>query len=500
MKKTSLLFLFFLVLQQNIFAQNIYFNKRLDVSGDWDICSSIITTGNGYYVVGDCGPTRHIYLSKLDSVGTVKWTKTYDTPGYTYYMGLSGALFQTKDKNYAFCGDRVPQPKGYSVLIKVDSMGNKIWEKEYLFSDNSNKANSGNITRDSGFILTGDAYISGPKYCYLLLKTDSLGNQQWYKTFTDNHAYRNYQGTSVIQTADNGYCLGGYGGYYEAGKYKSITEIIKTDEQGNQQWKKTYGNPLNCNTGAMLCLSKDNNIIGTYSLCNSGDLHVDRQIYLTKIGLDGTEIWNKEIGNKEIAMWVSWVETLTDGNYIVSGNHGIRDTIIKNIGWLFKLNTNGDSIWYREYVIIPGAHEVNEIWQVTPTPDKGFACAGSLYPTESGGSQDIWVFKTDSMGCLVPNCDGVSITEFNPNAGAQMLVYPNPFSNAFAINYYIPKENKSGIFQLYDIYGKLVYQTGLTKEVKQLQVVASSLKAGLYVAVLVVDGKKFCSHKIVKSE
>jgi hypothetical protein len=480
-------------------AQFIYFNNRIDISGDWDICSSIITTGNGYFVVGDCGPTRHIYLSKLDSSGIVKWTKTYDTPGYTYYMGLSGALFQTKDKYYAFCGARVPQPKGYSFLIKVDSIGNKKWEKEYKLADYDNRLNNGIVAKDSGFILTGDAITGSPGISYLLLKTDSMGNQQWYKTYTDNHPLRKYQGTSVIQTPDNGYCLGGYGGYYEAGKYKSITEIIKTDEQGNQQWKKTYGNPLNCNTGVMLCLSRDNNIIGSYSLCNSGDLHVDRQIYLTKIGLDGTEIWNKKIGNKEIAMWVSWVETLTDGCYIVSGNHGIRDTIIKNIGWLFKLSSNGDSIWYREYVIIPGAHEVNEIWQVTPTPDKGFACAGSLYPTESGGSQDIWIFKTDSMGCLVPNCDGVVLTEFNTNISVgQMVVFPNPFKDAFALNYSIPKENKTAIFQLYDIYGKLVYQIGLTTSVNQLQVVASSLKAGMYVACLVVDGKKIASQIIIK--
>jgi hypothetical protein len=499
MKKNSLLFLFFLIVHQNIFAQNIYFNKRIDVTGYAEVCRSIVLTKGGYLVAGGHGETStFIYLSNIDSVGNLKWTKDFGVAGYNYYLGLSGALFKSFDKHYMICGSRVPQPKGYSILIKVDSLGNKKWEKEYLFSDNSNKANSGNITRDSGFILTGDAYISGPKYCYLLLKTDSLGNQQWYKTFTDNHAYRNYQGTSVIQTADNGYCLGCYGIYYQFGLYKGIAEIIKTDEFGNQQWKKTYGDPLNCNVGCMLCLSNDNCIIGAYSLCNSGSAYVDRQIYLTKISMGGTEIWNKKIGKALPSKTAYWIQTLDDGNFILCGSNRVKDTLGKCVGWIFKLNANGDSIWYREYAVITGPHDANELWQVTPTPDGGFAGAGNLFPTEAGGGQDIWVFKTDRMGCLVPNCDGVGITEFNPNAGAQMLVYPNPFTNAFAINYNIPKENKKGVFELRDVLGHLVYSTPLTINVNQLQVVASSLKAGIYIASLVMDGVVVQSVKLIK--
>jgi hypothetical protein len=502
MKKAGFLILFQFLLTIS-FAQNIYFNKRIDVTGSYEVCRGIITFKNGYLVAGGYGDEfdiPHIFLSKIDSIGNLKWTKDYITSGYAYYFGLSGSLFQTPDKYFAICGGRVPWPNGYGILIKVDSSGNKKWEKEYKLTDCSNTFNSGNLTKDRGYILTGYAFLTGPKYKYLLLKTDSSGNQQWYKTYTDNDPNRNYAGKSVIQTPDSGYCIGGGGGYwYDPGvDYRSIVEIIKTDSLGNEKWKKTYGNPNNCNgTTFMLCSSKDEKIVGSYSLAVSSLLLSNRQLYIAKFSLNGDELWNKKIGIPAPNKWTSWIQSLNDSSFIICGSNAVKDTNTKVIGWLFKINKNGDSIWYREYAVIQGIYEGNELWQVTPTTDGGFAGAGSLFPDESGGTQDIWVFKTDSMGCLVPNCH-VGITEFNPNAGAQMLVFPNPFTNAFAINYNIPKENKKAVFMLYDVYGKLLYQIGLTTSLNQLQVIASSLKAGMYVAVLVVDGVVVASEKVIK--
>ena len=319
-----------------------------------------------------------------------------------------------------------------------------------------------------------------------------------YQTYTDNHPNRNYAGNCVIQTPDTGYCIGGGRGYYQtAVDYRSIIEIIKTDKQGNQQWKKTYGNPIYNNHGGFITQSKDTCIVVTYSSAYEAGEYANRQVFIAKLGIDGNEKWNKRIGLFVLGNYSSWIHTLADGSFVISGGHEIKDTLAKWIGWLFKLNKNGDSLWYKEYAIIQGPQDANQLWHFSPTPDKGFACAGYLYPNSSGGPDDIWVFKTDSMGCLVPNCH-VGITEFNPNAGAQMVVYPNPFKEAFAINYNLPKESKKGVFKLRDVFGKLIYSTPLSMNVNQLQVVASSLKAGMYVATFIVDGTMICSQKIIK--
>lgn len=499
MKKLILLFYLFLLFDGNPSAQTIYFNKRIDITGSGEVCRSIALTKNGYMVAGGTGDEIPIiYLSNIDSLGNLKWTKTFSGISSFYYLGLSGSLFQSGDKKYAFCGGRVLSgTEAYGILIKVDTMGNKIWEKEYQLLE-SDYLNSGSITKDKGFILTGTAYESGLKFQYLLIKTDSLGNLKWFKTYTDNDPNRNYEGKSVVETPDKGYCIGGWGKFVNTPNWRNIVEIIKTDSLGNQQWKKTYGNPLNCNLESMISLSKDSCIFTAYSLGNSSLPEDFSQVYVTKLDLNGNEKWNKKIGNIFPNTWVSWNHSLEDGNFILSGGHRIEDTIFKYVGWLFKIKSNGDSLWYKEYTVINGPDDGNQLWQVSSTPDKGFVGAGSLFPNSSGGTQDIWVFKTDSLGCLFPGCD-VGITEFNPNSGAQMLIYPNPFSNAFAINYNLPKETKKAVFELRDITGSLVFYTPLTINVNQLQVLANNLKSGIYLACLLIDNVVVSSQKVVKN-
>jgi hypothetical protein len=497
MRKLYIISLLCFSLFENVFSQSIYFNKRIDVFGDWEVCRGIIPFNNGYLVAGGKGPGQKIYLSQLDSVGNIKWSQIYTEAGYNYFFGLTGSLFLTSDKYILICGNRA-QYYGFGILIKVDSLGNRKWEKEYRFLRNT-VINSGTNTKDSGFILTGNADTISPRLKYLLIKTDKQGNTQWYQTYTDNDPNRNYEGNCVIQTPDSGYCIGGKGGYHPFSNIYYIAEVIKTDSIGNLKWKKTFGDPLKANWGTMLALSNDSCIIAAYCIAYSSLEYCNYQLYLAKIGLDGNEEWNKKIGFVAPDNWPSWIQKLDDGSFILSGSRGIKDTVFKHIGWLFKLNKNCDSLWYREYAVIHGKEDVNELWQVTSTPDKGFAAAGSLFPEAGNGGQDIWVFKTDSIGCLVPNCDGVSITEFNPASGVQMLIYPNPFTNAFAINYNIPKENKKAVFQLCDIYGKLVYQIGLNTSMNQLQVVASSLKPGIYFASLLINGAIINTEKLIKN-
>jgi hypothetical protein len=210
LKKLNFIFIILIFINKIDYSQSIYFNKRIDITGSYEVCRGIINFNKGYLVAG--GHVGNvIYMSFIDSLGSLKWTQHYNQPGVSYYFGLSGALFLTKDKCIAICGSRVPGSKGYGLIIKVDSLGNRKWEKEYKLTDCSNGFNNGTTTIDGGYILTGDANIIVSHYSYLLLKTDSLGNQQWYQTYTDNHPNRSYEGKSVIQTPDSGYCLGGGG-------------------------------------------------------------------------------------------------------------------------------------------------------------------------------------------------------------------------------------------------------------------------------------------------
>src|SRR5690606_27236541 len=103
-------------------------------------------------------------------------------------------------------------------------------------------------------------------------------------------------------------------------------------------------------------------------------------------------------------------------------------------GLLLRTTSNGDSLWMHNYafhdsVIDQGS---GRFWDVLPTPDGGFIAAGAAYqpfnaPYPPGYSADAWVVKVDSMGCIVPGCDGLTgITEQFTNLSDAVTLYPNP--------------------------------------------------------------------------
>ena len=111
-------------------------------------------------------------------------------------------------------------------------------------------------TNDGGFIIAGYTFSFGAENSDIyLLKTDADGNELWSKTFGGSgweYAY------SVIQTSDSGFLIAGYTTSKGAG-CKDVY-VIKTDNQGNLLWDKTYGGE-NKDVGRAVCQAVNGDFI-----------------------------------------------------------------------------------------------------------------------------------------------------------------------------------------------------------------------------------------------
>jgi hypothetical protein len=182
--------------------------------------------------------TYDMWIIRTDSEGNELWNKTYGGANWEYAY----SVWQTTDGGYVLGGytDSL-DPEAAAWLVKTDSLGNEQWNRTYTHG----RLYSLQQTKDGGYILTGAMYYYGQDDIsnFWLLKTDSSGNTQWNKTYDCT------QWTNITDTVEEAYCVQQTtdGGYVLAGKTESYGEsyaevwIVKTDPDGNMETDLVFG-------------------------------------------------------------------------------------------------------------------------------------------------------------------------------------------------------------------------------------------------------------------
>ena len=290
------------------------------------------TVDGGYILVGSTysygAGKDDVWLVKTDSTGSEEWNRTF---GGTDWDGAR-SVQQTVDGGYILAGYTKSYSAGYDDfwLVKTDSTGIELWNKTFG-GTGYDDAYSVQQTADDGFILVGDTGSYGAGfYDAWLVKTDANGNEQWNKTFggTDfDHAF------SVQQTVDGGYILAGetYGDFW----------LVKTDNNGNELWNKTFGG-----TGFEEARSVQQTTDGGYILAGDTNSYGagGYDFWLVKTDDNGNEQWNKTFGS---GYGAKSVQRTTDGGYILVGCTAYGTD--PDDFWLAKTDSNGTEQWNQSF-------------------------------------------------------------------------------------------------------------------------------------------------------
>jgi hypothetical protein len=270
------------------------------------------TTDGGYIMVGDTesagAGSFDIGVIKTDENGITEWSKTYGG----LYEDRGQSIQLTTDGGYIIAGTTASYGIGwYDIwLIKIDSEGNTIWTKTFG-GDSYDVGHCVKQTSDGGYILTGYTYSYGAGSSDLwLIKTDGNGNLEWDNTFGDTEPEHGY---SVIQSGDE-YIVTGYTKSYGEGDYD--VWLLKTDNEGNEIWNKTYGGTEDDRSFAIQHTSDNNFVVAGFTE-SFGAGNYD--MWLLKIDNAGDTLWTKTIGNDKLNRARSVVQT-SDGGYILTGD------------------------------------------------------------------------------------------------------------------------------------------------------------------------------------
>lgn len=412
-------------------AQQIYFNNRYDYKIGLETARNVLEIDSGYIIVGGgygAGIFSYIgiLIIRIGFNGDTVWKKFYGQPGYAYYHGGGGSMVKTNDGGYAL-GGAITDTSGNTnvLLVKFNNTDDTIWTK--IYSDSNFFASSQcKQTIDGGYVLVGAITKPGPNSDIFLIKTDSLGNLQWQRTYGVN--FRHESGNSVYVTNDGGYILCG-SRRQSIGIYSDVY-IIKTDSAGNEQWSRIFGGAYRDGAGSIIQTSDSAYVFcGYYTYNQPTSLTFHSKIWVVKLDNTGATIWDKKYGPLRKWAGLSYIVELSDGSFISSGQRydtsSISDASIGHlVGLVTKIGANGDSIWYRMYNILQGQYGQSYLSHIQQTKDRGYIATGFVMPqSPDTGNQDTWVIKIDSCGCAYAGCDTVCTSNTSNCNLIEALIY-----------------------------------------------------------------------------
>ncbi len=344
---------------KEMFASDSIYNRYLtlntlqkDTSGFYCYVKSGGTSGTGKFS-----------LIIWDSCFNISHFK--DTIGFYEYVG---GIVKYFNGDFFIAGqfyDTVTQ-KHIANIVKMDSLGNIIWDKVV---DNVAYSSSDKIIISSdGNIIVGGRHGGGDYDQWMLSKMDTSGNIIWQRYYGRNGIYPDGDITGIFETSDSCFLV--------SGKYPAVS------------------------------------IQGGYEYYYDGCLR--------KISANGEQLWEKRLKTYSIDIEVGSTYLrnvirsiiISDGYIYVLGSDDYEHLLWYN-SYLMKMDLKGNILWKRIYYGENAYNCEQHLESFDRTTDGGFIMGGYGYYANIGyqPSQQPWIVKTDSLG--IDGLTTASLPELN---------------------------------------------------------------------------------------
>jgi hypothetical protein len=316
------------------------------------------------------------------------------------------------------------------LVVKINSVGNIEWQNT-IGGTSGDELGSLWETSDGGYILGGcsSSDSSGDKKQnskggsdYWVVKIDIAGNIEWERSYGGSETDRL---TTIQQTSDHGYILGGFSSSGISGDKTESTMgtlngnsngdpdywILKLDSLGNIQWQNTIGGFLSDILKVVHQTVDGGYFLAGYSYSfMSNDKSEHRiggtDVWIVKTDSLGNIVWDNTLGGTDTEILTS-AEITKDGGFILgamsesgfsgdktSGCYGFNDF------WVVKLDVDGDIEWQKTI----GGNSWETYTCLKSSAKGGYYLGGTSWSgitgqkTEPSLYPDYWVLNLDSIG------------------------------------------------------------------------------------------------------
>jgi hypothetical protein len=388
-------------------------------------------------------------------------------------------------------------PNNNRLGIIIEDQEKKTILPEIKFQDTVSVLPNNFIYHDGKIIITGDARIwnaieQNHKTHLILMHLDTLGNKIWEHSYPPKSGFNLLQGVNLIATKEGGYAVGGVGGT-SMSVSNSESFLLITDSFGNRIRERYFESVDYGNTVLTIHQKADSNFIVVYGKRYEigSSIFGPSSLFTTIEELDYSSlqtIWSKDYLQGHLNQRAPLVlipqndsVLLISGIYKPDGNDWFTGDYAFQLGFIFAITENGDSLWYRDYGSFTEPFEYNYLNHIAVTSDGGIVGAGRTEtrrsPFNGAPGMHAWLFKADSIGCLYPGCDTVYHTA--PNLPIAFRVYPNPVNPGQSLTITAPDLSQATA-TLYNAMGQAVATAQLVFEAGTSTLATPQLSSGLY--------------------
>ena len=340
-------------------------------------------------------------------------------------------------------------------LVKLDTLGNMVWETTLGTEGNENVTCLKNAS-DGGFYVglkspqsgSGNIGCGQPGNNSILVKMNPLGQIEW------NHCFPQINISDMIELED-GFLLAGHVSF-DVGPYENCGDgihtsdccLLRCDSEGDILWEKNYGGS---------CIDMIVKVFG-----NEGKGYT---VFANTRSMDGDVVSAAQLGVTDIDAGNIWVYNVdTGGNLLWERCIGSELGLLENVKDVIKKND-------REYVA------VGECTWFDGVSSGDVECSNNLVLPDSG--RNIWVLHiTDTF-----DYDDV------PELSDEMIfVHPNPTTGIVYI-----EGTEAAEVQVFNALGQLVKTVQNATEVS-----LEGLPQGIYLLRVTLEGGKVFADKVVK--
>jgi hypothetical protein len=215
-------------------------------------------------------------------------------------------------------------------LIKVDNLGNIIFEKQ--FGDNANDVGINMIKTNNNNLLLVGTTTQGTDRNIKVINIDLDGNVLWKITIGSSKDERI---GGVVETLNGEFCL--CATQQQTNGYNKIY-MVWINQNGNVVREKTYSGNLTDGGMDVINVNSDLMVLAYTNSYGSGG----QDYMLLKLNNQGDSIWAKTYGGSSYEESQEFVQ-LTNGNFVINGHSSSTDP--NHDMFTVKTDANGNQIW-----------------------------------------------------------------------------------------------------------------------------------------------------------